>query len=708
MDPDLFGAVMAGMALPVFAINLDGEDNRWSALCANAESIGLDLRRVPAVDGRQIVSPDWERFDLPTARRQNGRKILPTEYGCYQSHLQTLETFLADGSPYGLIIEDDVVFDETTIPRIEAIIAAAPDFDLIKLTNHRTKFFISAAKSSLGDEIGRTVFGPQGSTAAYLVTRDGARKLISQLAVMKLPWDASVERFWDSNLKVYSSRQNVLTLAPSSAVSSIAGPSGSYREGRFPWWKQFGTASFRIKDQFLRMHHVLLRPVLERETSNPAVAEVENSPLKEVVATIAALALISAVWWESDKYRYAGLLLVLFAFVRWVRTDFLSYRKPLIGWAGFLCLGWAIYVFTRLAVVYFTTGQLGSSEGIYLFPALYTTTAYAFLVYIRRPGAGVIWFMILSLAFLAAGTGYTDILQGVRPEPRLFNNPIHAAVAAGIIFLCALQFASYTAQRSDLSPRGKIGYWTLAAAVLLFSAVNVIVLRSKGVWFALAIALLLSALMTVTRRSRRELLAGGGIVALVLAAIVASRNIFVSAAGSTATFITDFFSAVANSGWDAAIEQALTSDLVPSTVQQRLMLWADALEIWRRHPIFGASASWLTEWQDRTYHPEIYDVFHNGYLEIAIRYGFVGLIFYAFLFTWASMQVLRAARAKLIELSAWRCYISTLVFFALTILSNSNNRLAIGESYMWCAAAFGFYCFYLRQRANLVTPRTYF
>jgi GR25 family glycosyltransferase involved in LPS biosynthesis len=63
MDPDLFGAVMAGMDLPIFAINLDGENNRWGALCANAESIGLDLRRVPAVDGRQIVSPDWERFD---------------------------------------------------------------------------------------------------------------------------------------------------------------------------------------------------------------------------------------------------------------------------------------------------------------------------------------------------------------------------------------------------------------------------------------------------------------------------------------------------------------------------------------------------------------------------------------------------------------------------------------------------------------------
>lgn len=708
MNRGSFEAETANMNLRILAINLDRERDRWGALCADAEAAGIDLQRVPAVDGKQIDTPHWEGFDLQTARSRNGREILPTEYGCYQSHLLALETFLADGHQYGLIIEDDVALNENTVRRIEAIIDAAPDFDLIKLTNHRTKFFIRAARSALGDEIGRTLYGPQGSAAAYLVTRDGARKIISQLAVMKLPWDVALERFWDSDLKIYSSRQNVLNLAPSSAVSGIAGPSGSYREGRFPWWKRLGTAGFRLKEQLLRLHHGLLRPSPASESSNLTIAGVEKNLLKEALATLAVLTLVSAVWWESDKYRYAGLLLFLFAITRWLRADFWSYRKPLIGWVGILCLGWAIYVFTRLAFVYFTTGQLGSAEGIYLFPALYTTTAFAFFVYIRRPGVVILWFMILSLVFLAVGTGYTDILQGVRPEPWLFNNPIHAAVAAGIIFLCALQFAWYTAQTRDLSLRAKAGYWTLSAAVLSFAAVNIVVLRSKGVWFALAVVLLLSAFMTLARGSRRELLAGAGILVLILAAVAASQNILVSTADSTTAFILGFFSDMASHGWDAAINHALSSSLVPSTVQERLMLWADALEIWRRHPIFGASASWYTEWQDRSYRPGVYNVFHNGYLEIAARYGITGLMFYAFLFTWTSRQVLQAAREKLIEPTAWRCYISTLVFFALTILSNSNNRLAIGESYMWFAAAIGFYCFYLRQQANRVTPRTYF
>jgi O-antigen ligase len=245
-------------------------------------------------------------------------------------------------------------------------------------------------------------------------------------------------------------------------------------------------------------------------------------------------------------------------------------------------------------------------------------------------------------------------------------------------------------------------------AVVLFATVNIIVLRSKGVWLALAIAIALLGLMTLRRGKRRELLAAVGILALGLAAVIASQDIFRSTAGSSVAFMTAFFSNLASHGWNVAIGQALSSPDVPVSIQERLMLWVNALEVWMRHPIFGAGAYWLTEWQDRPYHTRIYNVFHNGYLEVAARYGIAGLAFYAFLFAWASGQVLLAARAKLVEPCAWRCYISTLVFFALTLLSNSNNRLAIGESYMWFAAAFGFYCFYLRQRANLVAPRTYF
>ena len=140
------------MNLPIFAINLDRETGRWSGLRASAEVAGLTLQRIAAIDGRALAKEEWTEIDLPTARKLSGREILPGEYACYRSHIQALETFLADGGAHGLIVEDDVLFSENTIPRIEAIIAAVPDFDVIKLINHRMSFFMRAVETTEGDE----------------------------------------------------------------------------------------------------------------------------------------------------------------------------------------------------------------------------------------------------------------------------------------------------------------------------------------------------------------------------------------------------------------------------------------------------------------------------------------------------------------------------------------------------------------------------
>lgn len=694
------------MDLPIFAINLDTEVDRWEELAGSAGAAGLSLHRVSAIDGRALPIENWSGVDFAAARVQNGREILPTEYACYQSHLTALRAFLDEDKPYGLIIEDDVAFDENTSHRIEAIIAAVPQFDAIKLTTHRNGLFMRAVTTSCGDEIGRALHGPQGSAAAYLVTRRGAQKLISKLATMALPWDIALERFWDSGLEVYSVHQNVLSFTSRSAVSSIAGPSGSYKGARFSWWKRLGTASFRAQDQFRRLHHVFLRPPLDSET--PVYPASKQHLLWQILATLVVLAFVSPVFWEAHTYRYAGIILFAAGLVRWLGKDLWTYGKPLIGGVGYLCFGWAIYVFARLAIVYLTTGELGTAEGIYLFPALYATTGFALLAYIKRPAAVVAWFMVASLVFLAVGTGYAAILQGERPGPGLFNNTIHAAIAAGFIFLCAAQFAIYTSQRLDLKTRDRVLFWLLSAAVLVFAVVNIVALRSKGVWFALAVALLLLVVLTTMRGSRHHLLVGAGVLVLVVVGVFLSYGILSSTAGDTVAFIRASVSDAATNGVGNTLHHAIQSDLTPPSAKERLMLWSNALDIWKRHPIFGASSAWLTEWQNRAYRGEIYNVLHNGYLEIAVRFGIAGLAFYAFLFAWLARQVQQAARTKLIEPTAWHCYVSTLVFFAITLLSNSNNRLSIGEGYMWFAAAFGFYCFYLRQHARQVQPRTYF
>lgn len=97
------------MILPVFVINMASQPAAYKTVAASIEAYGqgFQLHRIDAVNGHtatQRIGIDDARFDAI-----NGREMLPGEYGCYRSHLKALESFLSDGSPYGLILEDDVV-----------------------------------------------------------------------------------------------------------------------------------------------------------------------------------------------------------------------------------------------------------------------------------------------------------------------------------------------------------------------------------------------------------------------------------------------------------------------------------------------------------------------------------------------------------------------------------------------------------------------
>ena len=70
------------------------------------------------------------------------------------------------------------------------------------------------------------------------------------------------------------------------------------------------------------------------------------------------------------------------------------------------------------------------------------------------------------------------------------------------------------------------------------------------------------------------------------------------------------------------------------------------------------------------------------------------------------VYVWRARRAGIIPPAACHAYLVCLFFFALTILSNSNNRLDVGESLALGSSAFAYACsLRLRKRTNVVSNR---
>lgn len=240
------------MTLPIYVINLDRSVGRWQLVADSAAAAGLELVRVPAVDGRAV--PVEDRVDVSDAgfRRMAGRIMRPGEYGCYQSHLKALDLVVASGVPAAVIAEDDVLFPPDFQSRVDGLLSDFPRGEVIKLINHRCKGFRRHGITKAGDEVGRCLHGPQGSAACYLVTASGAQKLARTMRPMMLPFDVELERGWKTGAATFTVYRDVVSLGPLDVETEI-GTRQDYRSTRLPGWKRMPTHLFRVMDYVSRM-----------------------------------------------------------------------------------------------------------------------------------------------------------------------------------------------------------------------------------------------------------------------------------------------------------------------------------------------------------------------------------------------------------------------------------------------------------------------
>jgi glycosyl transferase, family 25 len=240
------------MDIKVYAINLDRSRERWDSITRQAGELDLDVIRVPGIDGSLVQADSRIDCDDPAFRRNNGRTMLPGEYGCYRSHLQALQTFISSGEPIGIIVEDDVELTRDMPARVAAAFEAVSAADVIKLFNHRVVGFRLFGMSSLGDEVGRATHGPMGSAACYAVSRSGAIKLLDGLACMEYPWDVALERGWATGAAICTVRTNMIVAGRQE--TTIASRS-VYKTTKFPWWKRSRTYLHRVLETVRRVQY---------------------------------------------------------------------------------------------------------------------------------------------------------------------------------------------------------------------------------------------------------------------------------------------------------------------------------------------------------------------------------------------------------------------------------------------------------------------
>lgn len=221
--------------LPIYIVTIARAKARLDALIETASGLNLDLRPINGVDGKTVPKSDWTYFNRRGFALRSGRTPLPGEYGCYASHIIALETFLKDGSEFGLIVEDDIKFDAQSKRRLEDIIAVAPKDALIKLTCHRRSGFVKKVSFPNGVTFGRYLTGPQGSSAAYIVTRHSAQKFLATSSKMTVPYDRAIENGWDNGCNVLNTNHDIFVFG---AEDTLIATQRDYKATKFSQWKR--------------------------------------------------------------------------------------------------------------------------------------------------------------------------------------------------------------------------------------------------------------------------------------------------------------------------------------------------------------------------------------------------------------------------------------------------------------------------------------
>lgn len=278
----------------------------------------------------------------------------------------------------------------------------------------------------------------------------------------------------------------------------------------------------------------------------------------------------------------------------------------------------------------------------------------------------------------AVGDGWNELLagwQGQRIDLGI-RNAQHTALLFGAVLLGLIVFW----KRIVYGRPYRTARVAFALALLLLSLLVVVASHTRAVVLAYLIVLpslgliLLSIRLVSARRNRTAIatsrprtsiaaLMGAFAVGLALVASYYVANHTFQRVGSE----SDVIAHVARGEFDSVRR---------SSIGIRIHSWRAATEWIAERPIlgWGANGSALvndhTEWL-QPYTRGEFGHLHNSYLELLVRYGFLGLSVYLALAIWLLTNLVRAWRAGIVEDDFFAFYLSFLLYWAIVNIFES-------------------------------------
>ncbi|WP_276709476.1 glycosyltransferase family 25 protein [Campylobacter rectus] len=164
----------------VFVISLKSDEARREKLKERFKNYGK-FKLVEATDGRVMSAKEYYGYALASLEAY-GRLLSPSEVGCSLSHVRAYEEFLKSDAKFALILEDDVIGDESGIKKaFETAAKMDADSALVCGAQDGLEGRFSAFGKKLDEDfwlVSKRSYGTIYRAAAYVLDRRAAEKIL--------------------------------------------------------------------------------------------------------------------------------------------------------------------------------------------------------------------------------------------------------------------------------------------------------------------------------------------------------------------------------------------------------------------------------------------------------------------------------------------------------------------------------------------------
>lgn len=180
--------------IPVYVISLARSHDRRSMVAKQMQHLAIDYSFIDAVDGKQIDSQILKQVDFEQAKAFCGHELSLGEVGCAMSHIKVYELMVAQNIKRCVVLEDDIYLHMHFKALVSSAINQTND-DIIFLHHGKAKYWPWMKKLTQGYRLAKYISPSKTShrgiisTAGYIITLTGAKKLLNVAYPVRMPSD---------------------------------------------------------------------------------------------------------------------------------------------------------------------------------------------------------------------------------------------------------------------------------------------------------------------------------------------------------------------------------------------------------------------------------------------------------------------------------------------------------------------------------------